>query len=1450
MNYRFLSLVEDVPEGFIYIAELTSVDVRRRPFALFAADLQSAKTALAPFGTALSGVIVTFGDEQNWHQLTPFLIHIAIPQNHQHQLPVLLHSNLTLLENIRKSEDRNETLALNLTRSLEDNQRSALEFKQIKESLLEELSERKLTEAALKESEERFRTLMEDVPGVSVQGYALDGTVLFWNQASESLYGYSAKEALGANLLDLIIPEEMKNVVKIAVQEMKESGISIHASELLLKRKDGSRVPVYSSHAIVTPVGRQPELFCLDVDLTEQKLAQEQLAYSMSLTNATLESTLDGILVVDRDGKIARWNQKFIDLWNVPEELLVINVKDPVLKYAVSQVANPDQFLAKVMDLYEHPEDSSQDQIEIKDGRVFDRYSQPIKIGNEIVGRLWAFRDMTARIKAEEQIRDARNYIQTILSTSPVGIETYKATGETVSANDAVARIVGTSTEQLLPQNFRNLESWKKSGLLELADRALDAGSDQRGEFRVTTTFGKEVDLDCLFVPFVFSGDQHLMLIIMDITKRKLAEEELLYSNSLNNAALESSSDGILVVDSYGEVVRWNQKFVDLWRIPVAVLATNDDSLLLKHAVSQLSQPEEFMLKVKELYEHPEYSSQDIISLIDGRLFDRYSQPFRIGDEIVGRFWSFRDITEQKKLENEVRHQLHFTETILGAIPNPVFFKDTDGRYIGCNKAYEELRGITKDELFGKCVFDIAMSVDAEALHTMDTKLLACCRPQQYETSLLLNDGSRREVIYHKACFKNISGEPAGLIGVIQDVTTLKLAQTTIKKHNEELEQRVFERTRSLEDANCELHAINSELEQKRHEAEVLNCKLTQLSSAVENSPTSIVITDYFGNIEYVNPMFSDITGYLLEEVLGQNPRILKADDLPKEYYIKLWETISAGHVWSGDFCNRKKNGDKYWEHASISPIKNDQGIITHFVAIKEDITQQKRIAGELLTAQEAAHAASRSKSEFLANMSHEIRTPLSAIIGFSDLTLRTDLQPRQQDYLQKIKTAGELLLSIINDILDFSKIEARQLEMEYIPFALDTLLANVTTLVQQKVQEKRLNLLVEIDPNVPNNLIGDQYRLSQIVVNLINNAVKFTEQGGVVLETSLLLRLREKVKLQFSIRDTGIGISEEQIADLFKPFTQADGSTTRRFGGTGLGLSISKQLVEMMNGEIWCESMPEDGSTFRFTAWFGIEDQKGHPESEATDSDFNSSNFCFSGFRILLAEDNKINRVFIVELLKDTGIVLDIAANGQETVTMITNGDKHYDLVLMDIQMPIMDGYEATRRIKADNRFKHLPIIAVTAHAMKDEHQRIIQAGADAIITKPIVAKNLLQVMNFFLIENTTCKDLNKTSAINDRKVIPLSTERISGFASSQATTALDLTVVTPILDSLLHFIDSWDAKAENYLDDYKQELTVLPDRDIAQLKNYLKKFDFAAARAALILLATKQGIIFPEDC
>jgi len=502
--------------------------------------------------------------------------------------------------------------------------------------------------------------------------------------------------------------------------------------------------------------------------------------------------------------------------------------------------------------------------------------------------------------------------------------------------------------------------------------------------------------------------------------------------------------------------------------------------------------------------------------------------------------------------------------------------------------------------------------------------------------------------------------------------------------------------------------------------------KLLKLSRAVENSPAAVVITDRTGCIEYVNPKFTEIAGYLPEEAIGQNPRILGAGLQSKEFYRELWQTVTSGNEWRGEFCNRRKNGEIHWEHASISPIRDDRGNITHYVAVKEDVTERKRVAEELQQAKDEAEAANGYKSEFLANMSHEIRTPLNAIVGFSQLAL--EREPDPDGWAAKVHDAARTLIAIVNDILDFSKVEAGRLELEQAEFRLEQAIGSVLAVVEQRAAEKGLNLALELPPELAGRYLGDQLRLGQVLTNLLSNAVKFTGEGEVRLSISQLARGEGRALLRFSVTDTGIGLSAASLAKLFTPFTQGDGSTTRRFGGTGLGLSISKRLVELMGGEIRAESEPGVGSTFSFTASFKLPDPAAaHDPSPAAGR---LPQRDLTGVRVLLVEDHEVNRQLATILLSRAGARVETAANGREAVAAVTGGGTPFDLVLMDVQMPEMDGYQATAEIRRDPRFAGLPVIAMTAHAMASERSRLIESGMDDYVIKPIDAAAMFETI------------------------------------------------------------------------------------------------------------------------
>ena len=545
-------------------------------------------------------------------------------------------------------------------------------------------------------------------------------------------------------------------------------------------------------------------------------------------------------------------------------------------------------------------------------------------------------------------------------------------------------------------------------------------------------------------------------------------------------------------------------------------------------------------------------------------------------------------------------------------------------------------------------------------------------------------------------------------------------------------------------------------IEQRSQELWKANRKLTELAESlaqshlfrglVEASPVAMLLADEEGNIKLANGQLARMFGYDLSELVGEPVEILIPAPVSAHHPANRAEFVRHARPRpmgkAGPVYGLRRDGSTFPAEIGLSPLPLSGRM--HVVGVVVDMTERQRheqqildlnrdLEGKVRQRTAALEEASAAKTKFLAHMSHEIRTPLNAVLGLAQLLGKEALNTGQQAMLRHITEAGEQLLYIVNDILDLSKIEAGELGLERQPLQLGQVIDNVTHMVKTTAQAKGLALRVESPPDPPQRLLGDAMRLQQILLNLLSNAIKFTEHGDVALVVRVLETTATQMRLRFEVRDTGIGLDEAAQARLFRPFTQADDSITRRFGGTGLGLSISKHLVQHMGGIMGLQSVPGQGSTFWFEIPFDLAidlPPSAHPLVSTAPEPGIPDESALHGLRVLAVDDNRINLLVVGKALEQLGIQAETAGNGQQALDRLRAGPNDFDAVLMDIQMPVMDGLSATREIRRDPALRHLPVIALSAGVLAEEREAALAAGVSDFLGKPLKLENLQAVL------------------------------------------------------------------------------------------------------------------------
>ncbi len=643
-------------------------------------------------------------------------------------------------------------------------------------------------------------------------------------------------------------------------------------------------------------------------------------------------------------------------------------------------------------------------------------------------------------------------------------------------------------------------------------------------------------------------------------------------------------------------------------------------------------------------------------------------------------------LNKQKQRE----HLLSFQEALLDALPNPVKVSDESLNIYAINKKFESAFGADRTDVLGKSILDTDFFPEdlREKFHQEDQELLANGGSSHNEMKLQFADGSERDVMYMRTSFE-LEGRPQGIISLVVDISTLKIA-----------ERELFDNQRQLELAMTGANAGLWDWDSEHKHLDIGDIWASMLDYSTVD----------------LHRLYGSANNYWQQ--------LIHPEDLGEMLTALDFHMQGKTDVFRAEVRMKTKSGDWKWILSVGKAFERDENAYaSRVIGINLDINDSKNMENDLLMAKTSAEEATQAKSDFLANMSHEIRTPMNAIIGMSYLALETDLNNKQRNYVQKVHRSAESLLGIINDILDFSKIEAGKLDIEEVDFRLEDVMDNLSNLVGIKAEEKALELHFDVSPEVPTALIGDPLRLGQILINLGNNAVKFTESGGdVVIKVALKELVDDQVKVHFSIRDTGIGMTPEQQSKLFQSFSQADNSITRKYGGTGLGLTISKKLTELMDGDIWVESESGVGSTFHFTAKFGKQ-KNGMSQRLPVEADLGV-------LRILIVDDNATAREILSTILGGFGFQVDQANTGDQALELLKCADLSdpYDLVFMDWKMPGKDGVETTKEIQKNELIENVPtVIMVTAYGREELSNAANQIDISGFLTKPVTASGLL---------------------------------------------------------------------------------------------------------------------------
>jgi PAS domain S-box-containing protein len=1192
--------------------------------------------------------------------------------------------------------------------------------------LARDISEIRTTQNQLGQSEKRYRQIIESASDI-IYRTSPEGFFTYFNPTALHTLGLSEQEILSMHFSELIHPEHVQQVKEFYAHQFKNR-IPTTYLEFPIKIKSGQTIWIGQNVQLCQENGRIQELTALARDITDRKEAEEALLLTSTRLSTLISNLHTGVILEDEDRHIVLVNKQFCSLFTIKESPAELERSDcqhsirRIKKFAVE----PELFEQNVKSILQKKQLLVAEEIKLVDGRILERDYIPIAAGDKFLGHLWQYRDVTEKRGSETRLLKSQTALLEAQELAKLGNWEYTLKTDALKWSEQMYVQYGLQLSDPLPA--QNARAFIHPDDLDRTEQELQKSvstGNNRYEQRIIQPGGEVRYLQITAKP-EFSSTGALLCFYgtsLDITELRKAEEQLKESEERFNLAVQGTNDGIWDWNLLDNHVYMSPQWKQMLGYKEEELVSGYDTWF------KLLHPEDRDDTLKALQGH---KSNDATLLSyeyrmqhkNGSYRNIMTRGIMVKDgsgKVIRIVGSNSDITDRKATEKKIFKNLQQQKLISDiSFLFSTVMEDLEGQV---NQAVEILGKHTdvsrvyifensSDEVFTSNTFEWCnkgIRPQIESLQNVPYSMVPFFKKKLIKEGVICNDvqelSEELQELLEPQNIKAMMVFPilvkhrfAGFVGFDDCINTRKWDESDIQllKTFTNLLGNVYERQQ------VELQVTLSE---------------EKYRSVIDNLTEVIFQTNEKSILTFLNPAWTDITGYSMEESIGKNllEYIYPLDRIEMD---ELYELLMDQRI---DFCRQtlrlnNKNGEIRWIEVYARLTLDQFNQIEGISGTLNDVTDRKLADEALIKAKEQAEQASQAKAQFLSTMSHEIRTPMNAVIGITHLLLMNNPLPDQVKNLDLLKFSGENLLHLLNDILDFSKIEAGKVHFEEVDFSIKNLLSGIKHSLGIRAEEKGIQLNMLTDPELPAMLKGDPTRLSQVLNNLLGNAIKFTEKGHVSLSLDVLENNPDEILLEFTVSDTGIGIPAEKLQHIFDSFSQASTDTTRKYGGTGLGLAITKKLLELQGSQIQVESEAGKGSKFFFRLPFGPSMAKPagnrYPQADL------NTNQGLNAHRILLVEDNPVNTVVAAHFLESWGVEVEVAENGARACELVQA--QTFALVLMDLQMPVMDGYQATKRIRETYDKKELPIIALTADAMQGVQEQIHAAGMNDYISKP----------------------------------------------------------------------------------------------------------------------------------